>query len=162
MKVSDVMVKPPAYCDKDMDLGRAVETLWIFNCGFLPVVDSQMKVTGVITDRDICVALGTRNRLPGEITVGEVSSGKVYSCEPTDDIRAALATMSAQKVRRLPVVDTEGKLQAILSLDDIILHTRARKGSGPVELSSEEVLDTLKYVCAPYLPAVTQTKVASA
>jgi len=162
MKVRDVMVETPAYCANDMNLGTAVEILWIFNCGFLPVVDSQMKVTGVITDRDICIALGTRDRLPGEITVGEVSSGKVYSCKPDDDIRAALGTMSAQKVRRLPVVDTEGKLRAILSLDDVILHTHSRRTSDSLELSSEDVVNTLKYVCAPYLPAVTRAKPATA
>jgi CBS domain-containing protein len=162
MKVRDMMVENSAYCTNDMNLGMAVEIMWILNCGFLPVVDSLRKVTGVITDRDICVALGTRNRLPGEITVGEVSSGKVYSCKSNDDIRAALATMSAEKVRRLPVVDADGKLQAILSLDDVILHTHSRKTSDSLELSSEDVVNTLKYVCAPYLPAVTQAKPAAA
>lgn len=162
MKVADVMVETPAYCTNDMNLGTAVEILWTFNCGFLPIVDSQKKVTGVITDRDICVALGTRNRLPGEITVGEVSSGKVYSCKLNDDIRAALATMSAQKVRRLPVVDADGKLQAILSLDDIILHAQGRDASRTLDISSEDVVTTLKYVCAPYLPALVQGKTMAA
>jgi CBS domain-containing protein len=162
MKVRDVMVETPAYCASDMNLGTAVAILWTFNCGFLPVVDSQMKVTGVITDRDICVALGTRNCLPGEITVGEVNSGKVYACKPNDDIRAALATMSAQKVRRLPVVDADGKLLAILSLDDIILHVQVRDTSRPLDISSEDVMNTLKYVCAPYLPAVVRGKTAAA
>jgi len=162
MKVRDVMVETPAYCDTDMDLGRAVEILWTFNCGFLPVVDSQKKVVGVITDRDICIALGTRNRLPGEITVGEVNSGKVYTCRSTDDIRRALTTMSTHKVRRLPVVHADGRLEAILSLDDIILETRTRRISDPLELSSEEVVDTLKHVCAPYIPVATQTKITAA
>jgi signal-transduction protein with cAMP-binding, CBS, and nucleotidyltransferase domain len=121
-----------------------------------------MKVSGVITDRDICVALGTRNRLPAEITVGDVSSGKVYSCKADDDIRVALATMSAQKVRRLPVVDAAGKLQAILSLDDVILHTHAQRSSHLLDLSSEEVVDTLRHVYSPHLPAVTQSKTAKA
>jgi CBS domain-containing protein len=160
MKVRDVMVETPAFCTRDTNLGAAVEILWTRNCGFLPVVDSQMKVSGVITDRDICVALGTRNRLPGQVTVGEVSSGQIYSCKANDDIHAALATMSAQKIHRLPVVDAEGKLQAILSLDDVILHAQSRKTSNPLDLSFEDVVDALQYVSAPFLPAVIQTRTA--
>jgi len=134
MRVKDVMVETPAYCTKDANLGAAVEILWTRNCGFLPVVDRQMKLSGVITDRDICIALGTRNRLPGEITVGEVCSTKVYSCKADDDIHAALTLMSSQKIRRLPVVDPEGKLLAILSMDDVILHARSPQASKPLEL----------------------------
>jgi CBS domain-containing protein len=162
MKVRDVMVGTPAYCAKDTNLGVVVEIMWTRNCGFLPVVDGEMKLSGVITDRDICVALGTRNRLPGQITVGDISSGKIYSCKANDDIHAALATMSAQKVHRLPVVDAEGKLQAILSLDDVILHAQSRKTSNPLDLSFEDVVDTLQYVSAPYLPAVVPAKTAVA
>ena len=162
MKVKDLMVETPAYCGKDANLGAAVELLWNRNCGFLPVVDGQMKPVGVITDRDICIALGTRNRLPGQITVGEVISGNIHSCKADDDIHAAMAQMSAQKVHRLPVVDAEGTLQAILSMDDLILHAQPRKSSNPLELSLEDVADTLQDVSTPFLPALVQTKKAVA
>jgi CBS domain-containing protein len=68
MKVTDVMAKPPAYCSPQTNLAAAVEILWRQNCGILPVVDSKEKVVGLVTDRDICVALGTRNRLPSDMT----------------------------------------------------------------------------------------------
>lgn len=121
MKVADVMTKPPAYCNTQTNLAAAVEILWRNNCGILPIVNSQEKVIGLITDRDICVALGTRNRLPSEITVSEVVSGKVITCKPDDDLRGALATMAQAKVRRLPVIDAAGKLQGVLSMDDVVL-----------------------------------------
>ena len=63
----------------------------------------------------------------------------------SDDIRAALATMSANKVR--PVVRwlmSYGELLAILSLDDIILHAQVQDTSRPLDISSEDVMNTLK------------------
>jgi CBS domain-containing protein len=93
MKVQDAMMRTPAYCSPETNLGSAIEMLWERNCGILPIVDAQEKVIGVVTDRDLCVALGTRNRLAGQITVGEVATGEVHSCRGNDDIHTALQTM---------------------------------------------------------------------
>jgi CBS domain-containing protein len=71
MKVREAMVRPPVFCSLQTNLGGAVEIMWKRNCGFLPIVDAQRRVVGVITDRDIAIAMGTRNRLPAEITVAE-------------------------------------------------------------------------------------------
>ena len=76
MKVQDAMMRTPAYCSPETNLGSAVELLLDRDCGFLPIVDARQKLIGVVTDRDLCVALGTRNRLPGQITVGEVATGR--------------------------------------------------------------------------------------
>jgi CBS domain-containing protein len=102
MKVMNVMVRTPATCKAQPDLGTAVEILWNRNCGILPIVNDVNEVTGVITDRDICIAVGTRSRLPGEIMVGEVATGRLFTCKPGDDVRSALETMAAHQVRRLP------------------------------------------------------------
>jgi CBS domain-containing protein len=159
MKVRDVMVGTPVWCSFETNLGAAVEKLWNQNCGILPIVDAQEKVVGVVTDRDICIALGTRNRLPGEITVGEVTTtGKLYSCKPDDDIRTALQTMGEKKVRRLPVMNVAGKLEGILSMDDIVLHADARNP----ELSYEDVVRTLKKLYSPQLPELVQQRAARA
>lgn len=58
MKVKDVMVGTPASCTTETNLGAAVEVLWNQNCGILPVVNEEEKVIGVVTDRDMCIALG--------------------------------------------------------------------------------------------------------
>ena len=144
MKVKDVMMRTPASCTAETNLGTAVEILWNRNCGILPVVNAQQQVVGVVTDRDVCIALVTRNRLAGEITVGEVASGKVSTCKPDDDVRAALATMAHAHVRRLPVLNADGKLEGILSMDDIVAHSEARVPGKTTELSDDDVVDTLK------------------
>lgn len=162
MKVKDVMMRTAASCNRETNLGAAVEILWDRNCGVLPVVDGDQKVIGVITDRDICIALGTRNRLPGEITVGEVTSGRLFTCVSEDEIRAAMATMAHAKVRRLPVVTADGKLEGILSMDDIVVRSESRSAKSTSELSHDEVSETLKAVYRPELPQVVQRTAAAA
>lgn len=49
---------------------------WVRNCGMLPVVGSDRKLIGIVTDRDLCIAMGTSNRLAGELTVGEIATRK--------------------------------------------------------------------------------------
>lgn len=162
MKVKDVMVGTPAYCGSDTNLGAAVEILWNRNCGILPIVNAHEKVVGVVTDRDLCIALGTRNRLPGEIAVGQVASGQVFACKPDDDIRAALTTMAQAKVRRLPVLNADGKLLGILSMDDVVLRAEAGFGGKAPELSYDAVVDTLKKLYRPQLPELVLEKAAVA
>lgn len=161
MKVQDVMMRTPVFCDPETNLGAAVELLWDRNCGILPIVDAQLKVVGVVTDRDLCVALGTRNRLPGEIKVGEVASGSVYACRPEDDIHTALETMAKQKVRRLAVLNKQGALEGILSMDDVVLHAEPG-GAGKIpELSHAEIVETLRKVYGPQLPQVVSHAIAA-
>jgi CBS domain-containing protein len=162
MKVRDVMMRTPASCSTDTNLAAAVEILWNRNCGFLPVVNAQGKVVGVVTDRDICIALGTRNRLAAEVQVGEVISGKLLACGPDDDVRTALATMAQEKVRRLPVIGNDGMLQGILSMDDAVLHAEAGRPGKAADLSDEDVAETLKKLYQPQVPELAHKKIAAA
>ena len=152
MKVGEIMTKNPAYCSPETNLGAAVETLWNRDCGILPVVDRNGKVVSVITDRDICFALGTRNRLPGDITVGEVATHLAVCCRTDEDIRSVLIQMAEAKVRRLPVVDAEGKLEGILSIDDLVERTDLKAGPKGSPVTSEDVINTLKRVYAVNQP----------
>jgi CBS domain-containing protein len=121
--------------------------MWNGNCGFLPVVGSDGKVFGVVTDRDICIALGTRNRLPGEIKVSEViTSQKLFYCCPDDDVHLALQAMQTGRVRRLPVITHEGALAGIVSMDDILLKAEPISVGKQPELSSDEVVRTYRAI----------------
>src|SRR6266849_10255401 len=104
MKVKEVMMCTPYTCRRETNLGEATELMWKANCGVLPVTEADGMVCGVVTDRDICIALGTRNRVAGEVTVGEVTGGKLHAFSPEDEIHLALLTMREGKVRRLPVI----------------------------------------------------------
>jgi CBS domain-containing protein len=144
MKVRDIMTQTAVCCGPETNVGAAVEMLWVHNCGMLPVVDGNQKLIGIVTDRDICIALGTRNRLPGNLTVEEVATTLVFTCKPDDEIHEALGIMAAHRVHRLPVVDDNGVPQGVLSMDDILLHADQNKWEGCCELFSEEVIRCLK------------------
>jgi CBS domain-containing protein len=146
MKVRDTMMDRPYYCQPENNLGSATELMWNANCGFLPVQSADGRVIGVITDRDICIALGTRNCPAGEVSVGEVMSSKLYSCAPDDDIHMALHTMREAKIRRLPVMAPNGTLVGVLSMDDILFHAEPRSPGKEPELSSDEVVRTFRLI----------------
>ncbi len=162
MKVKEVMMYTPYTCRKETNLGEATALMWKANCGFLPVTGADGKVCAVITDRDICMALGTRNKLAGEVTVGEVTGNKLYACSPEDEIHVALLTMRDGKVRRLPVIDTDGKAVGVLSMDDVLLHAEPAGSGKVVELSSDEVVRTYRVINQRELPQVVKRQTAAA
>jgi len=147
MKINELMSTTPYCCQPETNLGEATELMWKGNCGFLPVVGNDGKVFGVVTDRDICIALGTRNRLPGEVKVSEVkTSEKLFYCCPDDDVHVALQAMQTGRVRRLPVITHEGALAGIVSMDDILLKTGLMRAGEQPELSSDEVVRTYRAI----------------
>jgi CBS domain-containing protein len=133
MKVREMMTKDVTTCRRETNLAEVVKLMWEQDCGVLPVVTSDGNVSGMITDRDICVALATRGQTADRIAVHDVIAGTAYTCLVDDDAIVALKTMKSQRVRRLPVVDAEGRLKGILSLNDVIAHAGA---ASPLDIVS--------------------------
>jgi CBS domain-containing protein len=154
MKARDVMTHTAVFCTAENNVGEAVEMMWVRNCGMLPLVGVDGKLAGVLTDRDICIALSTRNRLAGELQVAEIATKNVFTCNPEDEIHEVLQTIADKQVRRLPVVDKDGKLLGILSMDDVIAHGDLNKWEGCCELSSEEIIKSLKRLYGQKFPLV--------
>jgi CBS domain-containing protein len=117
------------------------------DCGFLPVVDDG-KLVGVVTDRDMYIALATRNKRASDVTVAEVARTSVHTCDPDDDVQAALEAMKQHRVRRLPVEGFGGTVVGIVSMNDIVLASGPRR---PVR--DAEVVGTLQGICAHHHPA---------
>ena len=155
MRVQDVMTKTVASCHSDANLAAAAALMWEHNCGLLPVVGDHGNITGVITDRDICIALGTRNQLASKVRVSEVAYRPAVFCNADDNIRSALKIMAKEKVRRLPVVNNEGTLVGLLSLDDVTLQARHHGDTDRPPVSFEDVMNTLRaiYKRGPRAPA---------
>ncbi len=145
MKVKDLMTKSVSTCDEQTNLSSAAIMMWDGDCGILPIVDEREKVVGVITDRDLSLAMATKNRLPTEIPVGEiVEKGDFKACSPDDDVKQALKIMGEHQIRRLPVVNEQGQIQGMLSINDLILHSQAESG----DLSDKNVMEAMKAICS--------------
>jgi CBS domain-containing protein len=153
MKVRELMTREAASCGLDASLATAVHLMEKRHLGFLPVTGDGGNVIGAITDRDICVALGTRNQKASEVLVRDVvlakdlTSAKLYTCTADDKIHCVLKTMREAKIRRLPVVNAEGELQGILSIDDLVL--RACEHAGKEGISCAEVVETYQAISRP-------------
>ena len=144
MKVQDVMTDEVRSCAPETNLAEVAMQMWRGDFGAMPVVAGR-KVVGMITDRDICMAAATKHRAPANIRVKEVISGQVYGCSCDTDIHEALKMMQQKQVRRLPIISAEdGRLQGILSMNDVALKTQTGR---EVELSAEDVEQTLRAIC---------------
>jgi CBS domain-containing protein len=146
MKVKDIMTTEPRRCSLSTNLAAAAKLMLDGDCGILPVVD-EGKLVGVVTDRDMYIALATRNKRASQIAVGEVVQMPVRTCGPDDDVEAALATMKQHRVRRLPVEGFGGTVMGVISLNDILLAAGPRQ---PVR--DREVVDTFQAICAHHHP----------
>jgi CBS domain-containing protein len=140
MLVKDLMTRNVTSCRPENNLAELAKMMRNHGCGVLPILDGSGKVIGVITDRDICIALGSRNIRASDVLTRDVSSAGCVSCSPDNDVRDALRTMATQEVGRLPVVDEAGQLVGILSIDDIIF----RAGGGHSDLSDREIIDSMR------------------
>lgn len=118
MQVRDIMTTAIWSCPDNASVASAANTMLDHNCGFVPVVSGEGDVVGVLTDRDICMALVRKDVRPSELPVGEISKGSIAMCSPSDEIHVAIQIMEASKVRRLPVVEG-GKLRGIVSMTDV-------------------------------------------
>ena len=143
MKIKDVMTPEPKTCTRDANLAVAAALMLDGDCGILPVVDEQARLVGVVTDRDMYIALATRNARASDLTVGEVARTPVFTCGPDDDVHGALATMKQHRVRRLPVEGFGGTVAGIVSMNDILLAAGPRKA-----VRNDEVVDTFQAICA--------------
>lgn len=147
MKVKAIMTTDVKTCTPDTTVAEAAHLMWDGDCGFLPVVD-EGELVGVVTDRDLYIALGTKNERASVLKLGAVATTKLATCVAEDDLNTALATMKQARVRRLPVVGYGGSVLGVLSVNDIILAAGTDKG-----VSTKALVETLQAICAHRHPA---------
>lgn len=148
MKVAQLMTPAPLACGADTTLAEIARLMQRANCGIVPVVDANGTVTGVVTDRDICIATATRDVAPSQIRAGELPYRFTVCCRPDDDVRDVLRLMKQHRVRRLPVTSETGALHGVISIDDIVLEANP----ATTDLTARDVVDTFQAICAHELP----------
>lgn len=147
MKIRQVMTKSVKTCSPNDDLNVAADVMWKNDCGCVPILDADAKVVGMLTDRDIAMAAYTQGRPLAQIPVPTAMATHVLVCRADDEIDVAERLMRENQIRRLPVVDAEGHLNGIVSLNDI-----ARLAADPENMDTPFVrtlASTMAFVCRP-------------
>lgn len=121
MRVKDVMIADVEFCSTEDNLMKAAETMRRRDCGAIPIVDADGRVVGILTDRDICLAVAARNRKASDVKTKELLGGEPDVCAGEDKLEDALKKMRKHRIKRLAVVGAGGELVGILSVADVLL-----------------------------------------
>ena len=151
MRVAELMSKSPSTIRADDSLARAVMLMQDRDCGCVVVVDAAARPIGVLTDRDVCLGALRAGRALAAIPVALAMSNRLYTCRPDEELTAAEATMALHQVRRLPVVDAEGRTVGVVSLDDIARRARQSADLFAPPVTAGEVGRTLGDISRPHL-----------
>src|ERR1700735_5538273 len=100
MKVADSMTRDVRASSVHDSLNAAARVMWENDCGCVPIVDSQGRLVGIVTDRDICMAAYTQGVPLEAIAVERAMSPKVISCARTDDLDTAHTLMRKYQIPR--------------------------------------------------------------
>lgn len=133
MKAREIMTADVECVTRQDSLTRAAQIMRDSDIGAVPVVDDResMKLVGVITDRDIAIRHVAGDN-SAECSVGDhMTSGRLHTVRPDDDIDAVMRTMKAEQVRRIPVTDG-GRVVGIVAQADIATDGRGDKHTGEV------------------------------
>ena len=153
MLVSDIMTLDPNVCAPECTAQDAARRMQALSLGALPVVSADGKLVGIVTDRDLCMTVLPEQRDAKEVTVAQCMSSAVACCAAGEPVERALAVMREHHVRRLPVVDSAGRVLGIVSLTDIIRYAA---------LPEPEVVAAVAHICEPRGPAARRKHAAQA
>jgi CBS domain-containing protein len=116
--IKDVMTSNPCSIDADKSVAYAAKMMRDEDVGLAPVVEGD-KLIGMLTDRDIAIRVVAEGRNPDEVKVSEVASKQVVTIDPQQDLDEALRIMAKHQVRRLPVVEEDGRLVGVVAQADV-------------------------------------------
>ena len=132
MLVGEAMTTHPTMLSPSATIGRAAAEMRENDIGDVLVVGRDGRLQGIVTDRDITVRAVAEGRKPSTKLKG-VATSEVITVRSMDGAEEAAETMSQQGIRRLPVVDDDGKPIGIVSLGD--LATRLDRDSALADIS---------------------------
>ena len=134
MKIEEIMTRDVRSCTPNDSLATAAQIMWENDCGAVPVVDRDGKIVGIITDRDLAMAAQLQGVSLRESRVASAMARDVKTVSTPDTPATLQALMQQHKIRRVPVVNQQGKLSGIVSVADI---ARAGKDNQTVEVDKE-------------------------
>ena len=130
--ISDVMTQNPSTIESNQTIVDAAKLMKTEDVGLVPIVEGQ-KLIGTITDRDIAIKVVAEGKDPQSIKVQEIASTNLVTVDPHQDLDEALRLMARHQVRRLPVVEEDGKIVGVVAQADVAEHASDQQTGELVE-----------------------------
>jgi CBS domain-containing protein len=132
----DSMTANPCSIDADKSVAYAAKMMKEEDVGLAPIVEGD-RLVGTLTDRDIATRVVAEGRNPETTTAREVASTDLVTIDPQQNLDEALRLMSRHQVRRLPVVEEDGRLVGVLAQADVARDADPQQTGQMVEEISE-------------------------
>jgi CBS domain-containing protein len=141
MTAKDIMTLSPACCTRDTLLSNAAKMMKEHDCGCIPIVEGDKRVIGVITDRDIVCRCIADSKNPLDMKCGDCMTPHAVTVDENADLQYVARAMQQNQIRRVPVVDAEGRCVGIIAQADLAL-------CGPESVVAEVVREVSKPAAA--------------
>src|SRR3954467_8089518 len=134
MICSEIMTRDPECCVPSDSVMKAAQLMKSEDVGPIPIVDDKqgMKLTGIVTDRDLAIKIVAEARDPKTTQIEEVMSEGLVTCRENDDVRTVLQLMEQNQLRRIPVVDKNDCLKGIIAQADVATRLSNSRAAGEV------------------------------
>lgn len=145
MNIGEICNREVVVCYRGTPLTEAARLMREQHVGSLVVVVDRLSErvpVGIVTDRDITVAVIAKGLDPKALTVGDVISEALVTVREQDDLFDALRVMRQRGVRRLPVLTRSGALAGLITIDDILELVAEELGDSVKTVSRERVRET--------------------
>ena len=123
MHIGEICTNSTVYCTRDDSVQDAAAKMRQYHVGDVVVIDqpdNDKFPVGIITDRDIVVSVIALGLDPASLLVGDIMSDDLDTCATSDDVYETIERMRLRGVRRMPVVDENGRLAGVVSADDLL------------------------------------------
>jgi CBS domain-containing protein len=135
--VQDAMTSDPCTIDAEQTVAYAAKMMRDEDVGIAPVVEGE-RLVGTLTDRDIAVRVVAEGKDPQTLKARDVASTSLITVAPEQDLDEALRLMANHQVRRLPVVEEDGRVVGVLAQADVAEHAKEKKVGEMVEEISQD------------------------
>jgi CBS domain-containing protein len=136
-KIREVMTESPRTVRSESTAVDAARLMREEDTGIAPITEDDGRLVGVVTDRDLAIRVLAEEKDPRMTRVTEIASQNLVTIDPEQDLEEALQLMSENQLRRLPVVQDDGKLVGILAQADVARHAEPERTGRVVEEISE-------------------------
>ena len=134
--IRELMSDNPCSIDADKSVAYAAKMMRDEDVGLAPIVEGN-RLVGTLTDRDIAIRVVAEGRDPESTTAREVASTDVITVDPQQELDEALRLMAQHQVRRLPVIEEDGRLVGIVAQADVARHGDDKQTGQVVEQISQ-------------------------